>query len=102
MITQETRRASNEKVDKVKRRNQIMSILAEHDEDGLTAKECAYIMYHRKQIPTSERNFTAPRLTELEHMGLVEVIGKKPCAWSGKTVAVYRIKRIHDLRTTQN
>ena len=40
-------------------------------------------------IPTSERNFTAPRLTELSKMGVVEPIGKKMCQYTGKTVAVY-------------
>lgn len=39
----------------------------------------------------TERNYTAPRLTELNEMGLVEVIDKKKCEYTGKTVAVYGI-----------
>lgn len=55
-----------------------------------TAKELAVELYIDQLIPTTERNFTAPRLTELDHMGLVEVIGKKKCQYTGKTVAIYK------------
>lgn len=57
-----------------------------------TAKELAVELYIDQLIPTTERNFTAPRLTELDHMGLVEVIGKKKCQYTGKTVAIYKKK----------
>ena len=40
-------------------------------------------------IPSTERNYTAPRLTELEKMGYVKAIDKKKCQYTGKTVAVY-------------
>lgn len=54
-----------------------------------TAKELAVELYIDRLIPTTERNFTAPRLTELEQMGVVEVVGKKRCQYTGKTVAIY-------------
>lgn len=38
---------------------------------------------------TDERNFSAPRLTELAQKGVVDVIGKKRCEYTGKTVGVY-------------
>ena len=90
--TYDTRGEANEKVDRQKRYNQILEILGEHDE-GLTAKETAVYMMRKKYIPTSERNFTAPRLTELMDMGRVEPIGKKVCEYTGKKVAVYAIRR---------
>ena len=40
-------------------------------------------------IPSTERNFTAPRLTKLEKKGIVKVVDKKKCDYTGKTVAVY-------------
>ena len=55
-----------------------------------TAKEKEVELYIDRLIPTTERNFTAPRLTELDHMGLVEVVGKKKCQFTGKTVAIYK------------
>ena len=61
--TYDTRGEANEKVDRQKRYNQILEILGEHDE-GLTAKETAVYMMRKKYIPTSERNFTAPRIIE--------------------------------------
>lgn len=54
-----------------------------------TAKELAIELFIDKLIPTTERNATAPRLTELEQMGYVRVIEKRKCQYTGKTVAVY-------------
>ena len=58
-----------------------------------TAKELAIELFIDKLIPTTERNATAPRLTELERMGYVRVIGKRKCQYTGKTVAVYEKAR---------
>ena len=41
-------------------------------------------------IPSTERNYTAPRLSELEDRDIVRVIGKKKCKYTGKMVAVYQ------------
>lgn len=67
------------------RYNQILERL----DKPKTAKELAVELYIDRLIPTTERNYTAPRLTELERMGLVEVVGKKRCQYTGKTVAIY-------------
>jgi len=85
----ETKAEANETVDRQKRYKQILEIL---DGRQLTAKEIAFEMYHRRYTPTAERNFSAPRLTELQAQGKVEVIGKKKCQYTGKTVAVYQIR----------
>ena len=87
MITYETRSESHEQVDKQLRYSQILEILQGGKE--MTAKEIAVEMHNRGYIPTSERNFTAPRLTELSRNGVVEPIGKQRCAYTGKTVCVY-------------
>jgi hypothetical protein len=84
--TMETRAESNESVDKQKRYSQILECLTE---SSGTAKEIAVRMMKKGYIPTSERNFTAPRLTEMSKKGIVEPVGKKVCEYTGKTVAVY-------------
>ena len=56
----------------------------------MTAKEIAQEMYLKGYIPTNERNFTAPRLTELSIKGIVEPIGKKKCQWTNKSVSVFK------------
>lgn len=89
-ITNDTRKASNEKVDKNKRYTQILSILKEADEP-MTAKEVAIEMYNLGFSYSNERNISAPRLTELETEYKVKVVGKKTCQYSGKTVAMYEI-----------
>lgn len=89
--TLETRADSHDSVDKQKRYKQIIEILSEK-KNGLTAKEIACAMMMKGYIPTSERNFTAPRLTELSQKGVVEPIGKKVCRFTGKKVAVYALR----------
>ena len=54
-----------------------------------TAKEIAVELFELGIIPSTERNYTAPRLSELEKRGIVRVIDKKKCQYTGKTVAVY-------------
>ena len=86
VTTMDTRAEAHESVDKETRYKQILDILKG---EQLTAKEIAVIMCQKGYTPTDERNFTAPRLTELSHKGVVEPVGKKKCTWTGKTVAVY-------------
>ena len=80
-----TRSEANETVDREKRYRQILEILTE----PMTAKEVAVEMYRRGMAGSPERNFAAPRLTELSKKGIVEPVGKKRCGYTGKTVAVY-------------
>ena len=72
---------------KKKRYEQILNRLGNRE---MTAKEIAVELFELGMTNTTERNTCAPRLTELERMGYVEVIGKKKCEWTGKMVAVYR------------
>ncbi len=88
-VTEETRADAHDIVDKQKRYSQIIECLTECG--ALTAKECAVIMMQKGYIPTSERNFTAPRLTELATDKLVKVTGKKTCTYTGRKVAVYEL-----------
>lgn len=88
--TLDTRAEANESADKSKRYKQIVQILYGGKE--MTAKEIAVEMWNRGYIPTSERNFTAPRLTELTKKGIVEPCGKQRCTYTGKTVAVYKLR----------
>lgn len=85
----DTRGEANETVDRETRYKQILEVLEGKE---MTAKEIAVEMQRIGYIPTSERNFTAPRLTELTQKGVVEPIGKKHCQYTGKTVAVYAIR----------
>lgn len=89
-ITLATRHDSNETVDKEKRYQQIIEILNENNHP-LTAKQIAVLMHVKGYTPSTERNFSAPRLTELSDKGVVEPCGKIKCEFTGKTVAVYRL-----------
>lgn len=86
-ITTQTRQLSfNDIQEKTKKRyEQILDRLNEPK----TAKEIAVELFEIGVIPSTERNYTAPRLTELEKMGYVKAIDKKKCEYTGKTVAIY-------------
>ena len=81
---------SEEKVDKEKRYMQIIKILEENK--YMTAKEIAVEMFNKGYVPTTDRNFSSPRLTELMQMGKVEPLGKKKCSYTNKTVTVFKIR----------
>ena len=87
MITKQTRQMSFEEI-KNKRPVRYDQILDRLDTPK-TAKEIAHELYEMDLIPSNERNHTSPRLTELRNMGIVKVIGKKKCKWTGKSVAVF-------------
>lgn len=87
----ECRHDAHEKVNKNLRYMQIKKVLARR-KNGLTAKEIAVYMCNAGLIPTSERNFTAPRLTEMCEKGTVEPVGKKLCQYTGKKVTVYALR----------
>jgi repressor of nif and glnA expression len=90
-ITLETRSESEQEVDKQKRYRQIIEILTENKEP-MTAKEIAVAMFKKHLISSSERNFAAPRLTELSKKGIVDTLGKKRCKYTNKSVTVYGLR----------
>ena len=90
-VPHQTRAEANEKVDRQKRYNQIIECLTE--KPNQTAKEIACSMLAKGYIPYCDRNFTAPRLTELTQKGVVEPVGKKECKWTHKMVAVYNLRK---------
>lgn len=90
ILTMETRQLSFEDI-KPKKKIRYEQILDRLMTGPKTAKQVAVELYELGQIPSTERNYTAPRLTELERMGLVKAINKTKCQYTGKTVAVYEI-----------
>ena len=92
LLTQETRQESYEAVkhDAAARRRVILEILAERG--GMTAREVAGELHRRGITPSDERNFAAPRLTELYKDGKIKVTGKKICDHSGRNVAVWAVR----------
>lgn len=90
MITTMTRQISFEDI-KPKRKIRYEQIIDRLLTGAKTAKEIAVELFDLGMIPSTERNYTAPRLTELEKMGLVIAIAKTKCKYTGKTVAVYEI-----------
>lgn len=90
LILRENRNFANIEVPKQRRYNEILECLGDKE---LTAKEIANEMFLKGYTPTNERNYTSPRITELLRTGVLEVVGKKKCLWTGKTVAIFR-KRV--------
>lgn len=83
----EARAESNETVNRERRYAQIIECLTERGPS--TAKEIAVWMQLEGLIPTSERNYASPRLTEMCEKGITEPVGKTKCWYTGRTVTVY-------------
>lgn len=88
MTTYETRHDSHEKVNKEKRYMQIKEILGDR---VMTAREIAVELFKRGYTTTTDRNCSAPRLTELVDKCEVEIAGKKYDEQTGRNVATYKI-----------
>lgn len=88
-MTTETRRESNEKIDKKARENQVLDILSDGKER--TARQVAFEMRQRGFTNTAERNNASPRLTSLLEQRKVIVVGKEVDNITGKKVAVFKI-----------
>lgn len=91
MITHETRRLSYKDImTKTNiRYSQILEVLGNNE---MTAKEIAVKLYNLGITDSPERNYVAPRATELVKFGIIKTVGKKKCDWTGKQVAVYKLK----------
>ena len=87
VITMQTRQMSFEDM-QLKKKIRYEQILSRLDKPK-TAKEIAVELFELGLIPSTERNYTQPRLTELCKKGIVRVVDKKKCQYTGKTVAVY-------------
>ena len=90
MTTLDCRAEAEESIDKALRQKQVVEILEQGGE--MSAKEIAVEMMNRGYIPTSERNWSSPRITELCHKGKIEPVGRKKCKYSGKSVTVFAMR----------
>lgn len=91
--TKETRRKSYEAVlPKVKDRAKL--ILDTLGTREMTVSEITDCLVDAGRIPYFNRNFVAPRLTELKDMGIVETCGRRQSTRSGATEAVWRRKEV--------
>lgn len=90
-IPTETRRESYETIlsTLTARQKTVLQILQECG--NLTAQEIAAELHRSGITPTDERNFAAPRLTELADSGLVQAVGKKICGKTGRRVTVWSV-----------
>lgn len=88
-ITKETREDSYEQIlsKRTIRANVILELLGDRE---MTVSEIVKELLDEGVIKYYDRNFVAPRLTELKEAGLVEVVGKRTCIMSGKNVAIWR------------
>lgn len=87
-IVEETRREGYESVAS-KRADRCDVILAILGNRQMTVSEIVKALLDESTIKYYDRNFVAPRLTELKEAGKVKVVGKRKCIMSGKMIAVW-------------
>ena len=87
--TTETRRASYEAVlPKVNKRSRL--ILETLGNKEMTVSEITDALVAEGRIPYYNRNYVAPRLTELKEMGVVETCGRRKSTRSEANEAIWR------------
>ena len=87
--TKETRRESYDAIlPKVKERARL--ILETLGAKEMTVSEITEELVSSGKIPYFNRNYVAPRLTELKDMGIVETCGRRKATRSDATEAVWR------------
>lgn len=91
-IPKDTRRESYDKVLPTVRQRQTLILALLQERGPMTAQEVADELHRRGHTPSGERNFAAPRLTELKEAGSVEATGKKICGRTGRNVTVWAAK----------
>ena len=88
-ITKETRRESYDAIlPKVKERARL--VLETLGASSMTVSEITEELVKAGKIPYFNRNYVAPRLTELKDMGIVETCGRRKATRSDATEAVWR------------
>jgi hypothetical protein len=92
MITSETRMLSYKNIlkDLGTRQSQVFTELLCYPQ-GITASELANEMHNIGFFRSPDRNNVHPRLNEMVEMNIVEIIGKRQCRITNKTVAVYKV-----------
>ena len=91
--TRETRRASYEAVlPKINKRSAL--ILETLGAKSMTVSEITDQLMRDGHIPYFNRNYVAPRLTELKEIGVVETCGRRKSTRSGVNEAVWRRKAV--------
>lgn len=85
MITKETRAESNLKVKRKIRYSQIINELEKVYPKGLSVRELM------NNLNFNERNYIAPRCTELKDKGKIEEIGKTYDYITNREITVYRL-----------
>ncbi|MCQ2439262.1 MAG: DNA gyrase [Oscillospiraceae bacterium] len=91
--TKQTRRESYENVlPKVKERARL--VLETLGGRSMTVSEITEELVAAGRIPYFNRNYVAPRLTELKDMGIVETCGRRKATRSDATEAVWRRKEV--------
>lgn len=88
-ITKETRREAYDSVrpEIPKRARQVLDTLGRRE---MTVSEITEELVRIGRVPYFNRNFVAPRMTELKDMGIVETCGRRKATRSDATEAVWR------------
>lgn len=87
-VTSETRRESYDAIKPTaqSRRAAILEVLGDKE---MTATEIAEALCAKGITPYGERNYAAPRLTELKIEGKVKTVGKRYCEKTSRRIAVW-------------
>ena len=89
--TLECRAESHDKVDKQKRRNDILFVL-NNSSKPMTSWEIVEDLFFLGRVDRVDRNYVSPRLTEMCQDGTIEPVGRQLCKVTGRNVTAYKLR----------
>lgn len=94
-ITEQTRRDAHEAVlPKINERARL--VLDTLGSRSMTVSEITEELIRIGKLPYFNRNFVAPRLTELKDAGIVETCGRRKATRSDATEAVWKLSEVSE------
>lgn len=73
------------------RKVKILSVMQHGNPDGMTAEEITDILCRNGAIPSTDRNYVKPRLTEMRDAGIVKEVGKRRSPTTERNTTVWQV-----------
>ncbi len=79
------------KPERENRKSKILSVMKCGNPDGMTAEEITDVLCKNGTIPSTDRNYVKPRLTEMRDDGIVKEVGKRRSPTTERNTTVWKV-----------
>jgi len=75
---------------RINRKNNILAVMKNGDPNGMTAEEITDVLCKNGTIPSTDRNYVKPRLTEMRDDGIVKAVGRRRSPTTMRNTTVWK------------